>query len=318
MFMCRLTRGERFEDARTVYNRHGSQSLSEVYKATGVPASLIKDLEDNEKERSVGYDKIAILAEHYGVSSDYLLGLSTYPTTNKDLEFVCNYTGLNEISVKYLKSLLDTYNSPIEPSKVPKNAKRWLVGPEYYQRFYETVCEDLRILYSDSNYHRREIADRYGVADENDIEAIARAKVEEKKQNIERTYNEEIEAYRKNLIVPIVTLNTILSCDGQKKILTDLANYIQIYGLKNAEQGLNISIDVLDDRGNRKTASELPVEAIATGYLKRAEASLSELYSEFSRESGYSPCSIRITDTTAQKYRNKVRKKHTTGYDEEK
>ena len=100
--MCNLTRGERFKDARIVHNQHGSQSMDEVYATTGVSASMIKDLEDDQKERSVGYDKIAALAKHYGVSSDYLLGLSPYPTTNKDLEFVCRYTGLSEDSVRSL------------------------------------------------------------------------------------------------------------------------------------------------------------------------------------------------------------------------
>lgn len=100
--MYSLTRGERFKDARIVHNQHGSQSMDEVHAATGVSASMIKDLEDDQKERSVGYDKIAILAEHYGVSSDYLLGFSPYPTTDKDLEFVCRYTGLSEYSVRSL------------------------------------------------------------------------------------------------------------------------------------------------------------------------------------------------------------------------
>lgn len=77
--MCILTRAERFKDARTVYNKNGKQSMEEVYKATGVSASLIKDLEDDDKSRSVGYDKIAILANHYGVSADYLLSITNDP-----------------------------------------------------------------------------------------------------------------------------------------------------------------------------------------------------------------------------------------------
>lgn len=77
--MCTLSRGERFKDARLVHNRNGKQSMDEVYAATGVAASMIKDLEDDDKERSVGYDKIAILAKHYGVSADYLLCLTNDP-----------------------------------------------------------------------------------------------------------------------------------------------------------------------------------------------------------------------------------------------
>lgn len=74
--MYALTRGGRFKYARTVLNQHGSQSMGEVYSATQIYPSVIADLEDDDKVRSVGYDKIAALAKHYGVSSDFLLGIS--------------------------------------------------------------------------------------------------------------------------------------------------------------------------------------------------------------------------------------------------
>lgn len=97
--MCTLTRGERFKDARTVYNQHGSQSMDDVYKATGVSASMIKDLEDDEKERSVGYDKIATLAKHYGVSSDFLLGLTDVCSTDLSVQDIHKKTGLTEKNI---------------------------------------------------------------------------------------------------------------------------------------------------------------------------------------------------------------------------
>lgn len=77
--MCKLTRGDRFKDARLVHNKNGKQTMDEVYAATGIAASMIKDLEDDNKYRSVGYDKIATLAKHYGVSADYLLSLTNDP-----------------------------------------------------------------------------------------------------------------------------------------------------------------------------------------------------------------------------------------------
>ena len=73
--MCTLTRGERFEDARKVYNRHGNQTMDEVTAATGVKKSMIQALEDDGNNRSVGYDKVAKLAAHYGVSVNWLLCL---------------------------------------------------------------------------------------------------------------------------------------------------------------------------------------------------------------------------------------------------
>ena len=74
--MARLTRGERFKDARLEHNKNGSQTMAEVAKTTGVSASLIKELEDDNSTRDFGYKKIAELAKHYGVSADWLLGLT--------------------------------------------------------------------------------------------------------------------------------------------------------------------------------------------------------------------------------------------------
>lgn len=72
----KLTRAERFKDARLDLNKNGKQSMKTVANATGIAASLLKDLEDDDNNRSVGYDKIAVLAKHYGVSSDWLLGIT--------------------------------------------------------------------------------------------------------------------------------------------------------------------------------------------------------------------------------------------------
>ena len=77
--MARLTRGERFKDARIVHNRNGKQTMDEVATAIGVSKSLIQSLEDDSVNRSVGYDKVAKLAAHYRVTTDFLLGLSDDP-----------------------------------------------------------------------------------------------------------------------------------------------------------------------------------------------------------------------------------------------
>lgn len=83
----RLCRWERFKDARTVYNQHGSQSISAVSAATGVVKSKISDLEKDYslgggQPRDVGAFDIATLAKYYGVTTDYLLGLTEDPRPN--------------------------------------------------------------------------------------------------------------------------------------------------------------------------------------------------------------------------------------------
>jgi transcriptional regulator with XRE-family HTH domain len=77
--MAKLTRGERFKDARIVHNQHKKQTMDKVSADTGVSKSLIQSLEDDSANRSVGYDKVAELAKHYGVTTDYLLCLTDDP-----------------------------------------------------------------------------------------------------------------------------------------------------------------------------------------------------------------------------------------------
>lgn len=105
--MHTLTRGGRFKYARTVLNQHGSQSMDEVYSATWISPSMIKDLEDDDKVRSVGYDKIATLAKHYGVSSDFLLGISDVKTPDTTAQAVIEYTGLSEDNVSTLHRMVE-------------------------------------------------------------------------------------------------------------------------------------------------------------------------------------------------------------------
>ncbi len=100
--MCTLTRAERFKDARTVHNIHGKQTMNAVQEATGVSASLIADLESDERSRKVNYMDVAKLAKHYGVTLDWLCGLSedhhVNPCASSEL-------GLSENSIYFLNNL---------------------------------------------------------------------------------------------------------------------------------------------------------------------------------------------------------------------
>ena len=104
----KLTRGERFKDARTVYNQRGKQTMDEVTAATGVSKSLIQALEDDDVARSVGYDKVAKLAAHYGVTADFLLGLSDDPNPAPS---TVNDLGLSVKAVERIEEL-DMWDTP--------------------------------------------------------------------------------------------------------------------------------------------------------------------------------------------------------------
>ena len=54
-------------------------------------------------DRIITVDYIIKYATIFNVSADYLLGLSNTPTTNKNIQFICDYTGLEENSIEELR-----------------------------------------------------------------------------------------------------------------------------------------------------------------------------------------------------------------------
>lgn len=49
-------------------------------------------------------EQIITISQYLNVSADYLLGIVDTATTNKDLRFVCDYTGLSDKTVTLLHS----------------------------------------------------------------------------------------------------------------------------------------------------------------------------------------------------------------------
>lgn len=106
--MALLTRAERFKDARLEHNRHGKQTMDNVAAATGITKSVIHALESDteERERNVGYKTVAVLAKHYGVSTDWLLSLSDDPSPRPS---VIDELGLSPKAVDYLRHCSSEY-----------------------------------------------------------------------------------------------------------------------------------------------------------------------------------------------------------------
>ncbi len=113
--MIVLSRGERFKDARTVHNKHGNQTTKAVHKDTGIYESMISNLENDEETRSVGYDKIVTLANHYGVSLDYLIGSSNDPSIRPS---IVDELGLTPDAVRHIKSYSDSSRPQIPASDI--------------------------------------------------------------------------------------------------------------------------------------------------------------------------------------------------------
>lgn len=144
--ILKLTRGERFKDARTEYNQHGRQTMDEVFSATGISKSLIQALEDDESTRSVGYDKIAALAVHYGVSSDFLLSLTDDPYQKRT---AVDDLGLSAKAVKQLRELKK--QSDTEDLLAELNL---LIESPYFLSFLQSISRYFSIFEAEKNFLR--------------------------------------------------------------------------------------------------------------------------------------------------------------------
>ena len=103
-----LTRGERFKDAR----KNSGATMAKIVQDTGVDKNKIYDLENDNNERDVGYKDIVALAQYYKVSLDWLLTGAGVPTANTTENYICQYTGLSESSIRFLHSNVEQALSP--------------------------------------------------------------------------------------------------------------------------------------------------------------------------------------------------------------
>lgn len=79
-----------------------ADTLTEKYHLS-LTQDTISRLEQGNKEFSC--DVLVILSDFFSVSFDYLLGTSVIKTNDIELKSVCDYTKLNEVTIKRLKEL---------------------------------------------------------------------------------------------------------------------------------------------------------------------------------------------------------------------
>ena len=88
-----------------------SERLKECRKKKGVKQSEVADRLNVQRQiisyyesgtRKPNLEDLIMLADFYNVSLDYLVGRTDTPTTDKDLRFICDYTGLSDKTVTLL------------------------------------------------------------------------------------------------------------------------------------------------------------------------------------------------------------------------
>lgn len=78
-----------------------NKKQKDLAAALGVPDNTISYFVSGR--RIPNTEQIKKIADFFSVSTDYLFGLTETQTTDKDVRFICDYTGLSEKSVDVLK-----------------------------------------------------------------------------------------------------------------------------------------------------------------------------------------------------------------------
>lgn len=82
--------------------REGSrESQQELADSIGITRQSLSRYELGE--RTANIDLLKKIAEHYKISADYLLGLTDNLTTDKELDDISKYTGLNEFTLGHIQ-----------------------------------------------------------------------------------------------------------------------------------------------------------------------------------------------------------------------
>lgn len=132
--------GYRLAEART---RAGLMQ-KEVAKHLGVKDNVISYFENGDRLPSV--EQYKELSKLFNVSADYLLGISEAKTNDKDLQFVCDYTGLSADSIEKIREYcvfdLSTFSASILPGQPEEDVALDIKFEKEHVEEYKQIIDD--------------------------------------------------------------------------------------------------------------------------------------------------------------------------------
>lgn len=98
-----MATNETFADRLTKLRENTGKKRQEVADELEISRASLEYYEKGKRKPDI--EVLAKIAEYYRVSTDYLLGLSIASTTDKDVQFICDYTGLSEEVIEKLHEI---------------------------------------------------------------------------------------------------------------------------------------------------------------------------------------------------------------------
>lgn len=96
-----------FAERLTQLRNEKGLKREDVAKVLGCSVSAVGNYENGN--RTPDFDGLVALADFFETTTDYLLGRTSIKTSDKDLKFVCEYTGLSETAINRFVSDFKIY-----------------------------------------------------------------------------------------------------------------------------------------------------------------------------------------------------------------
>ncbi|MDQ5983892.1 MAG: hypothetical protein RUMPE_00921 [Eubacteriales bacterium SKADARSKE-1] len=93
---------DKLEDLVAEQKKENDYTFDDFSKNIGIPKSSLSKYLNDEAES--GINNLVKIAKYFGVSTDYLLGLSNVKSPIAEVKSACKYTGLTENAIKVLET----------------------------------------------------------------------------------------------------------------------------------------------------------------------------------------------------------------------
>lgn len=121
-------------------------SYRDLEKCTGISASAISKYTNEGAQAPI--TTVAKLAKYFGVSADYLLGISDAKTSDKDIQAVCDYTGLSAEAIKNIRQLCipneDSFLSLLNNERFNEN--KWIINEFIASQTFNDIVDHISYL----------------------------------------------------------------------------------------------------------------------------------------------------------------------------
>lgn len=126
-----------------VLEKFGNRGQVELARDIGISQGTVSAIK-LKKIKSPGADIVYRIAKHFGVSTDWLLGLTDVQTTDKATKELCDTLGLSENTVKLLSEAKDKYTV---------TAFNWLVEQHLGKENQHKVLEIYKEIATENRIH---------------------------------------------------------------------------------------------------------------------------------------------------------------------